>query len=95
MNWFYHFHSKQWVHIEQLIAPYDLQVLSWLDIPVHGPLSSLPFFTAHLVCVWDKLQPQLGLSPNAGLMAPLFGNQQFPAKYLNPFIEYLSCLCQT
>lgn len=31
VNGLHHSHTKQWVAIEQLIAPYDLQALPWVD----------------------------------------------------------------
>lgn len=85
VNWFHHFHLKQWVHIEQSIAPFDLQALPWVDISVRGPVSSLSFLTAHLLRTWNKLQTQLGLSPKVGLMMPLFGNPGFPPAVTQTF----------
>lgn len=88
-NTFHHFHLKQWVHIEQLIASNDLLVLPWLDISSCGPLLSLSFLTAHLLCVWDKLTVQLGLSPKVRQMTPLFGNPRFtPAVAWTRFLSW-------
>lgn len=89
VNWFHHSHLKQWVHIEQSIAPLDLQALPWLDISARGPPSSVSFLTAHLLRTWDKLQTQLGLSPKVGLMTPLFGNPGFlPAMARRHFLVW-------
>lgn len=65
VKWFHHYHLKQWVHIEQLIAPYDLMALPWLDISARGSLSSLSFLTAHL-------------SAKVGPITPLIRNPRFP-----------------
>lgn len=78
LDWFPHFHDKQWIQLQIGSSPLNPKAALWLPIKDTGSRSSWPWLTYTVLECWHHYLKSFPLSSIPGPLTPLIDNPSFP-----------------